>query len=42
MPAICRHPAFSRSTTHEQMTMKTGAEALIRTALIAVVLSRPR
>jgi len=42
MPAICRALAFSRSRIHEHRMKKSGPAALMRTALIAVVLSSPR
>src|SRR5258708_33606031 len=41
MPAICRPVARSRSSSHEQAIMNTGADELSSTALIAVVVRRP-
>src|SRR5207248_3274323 len=41
MPAICRALARSRSSSHEQPIMNTGADELSSTALIAVVLRKP-
>ena len=41
MPAICLALARSRSTSQEQAIMKTGADELMSSALIAIVVRRP-